>query len=67
VQVVGVLPFHQRHLFFDWRPGLDTPSGFVTGPPVGPWTRSIALRQRIHTRVVHRTNQCMPRGSHVSR
>jgi hypothetical protein len=32
VQVVGVLPFHQRHLFFDWRPGLDTPSGFVTGP-----------------------------------
>ena len=41
-------PFPLCRPFFDQRPRSRTPSGFITGPPVGPWTRSIVPAHRAH-------------------
>ena len=57
---------HQRHRFLDGRPRSRTPSGIITGPPVGPWTRSVEPYQRAHACVVHRATHTSPRGRPVN-
>ena len=56
------LPDAAHRPFLDWWPRLGTPSGYVTGPPREPWTRSTPSPTPVHIHVVHRTNPTQPRG-----
>ena len=42
------VPTNLRRRICSGGPRLRTPSGFIIGPPVGPWTRSTPPHQRVH-------------------